>query len=81
MNDQLWNVRVKSFGFSLLGLAITSLLGFLVSEDFATLVKTNFGEGLTGTLVLLLVTESVKHLRNLAVTKKLGSSAESVILI
>ena len=78
--NELITIRLKSFGFSLLGVAITGVLGFLSSADFATLVSTNFGEGAATTLVLLVVTEVVKHLRNLSVLKKFGAT-KSVQLI
>lgn len=79
MNAKLINARIISFGWSFLSLLGTSLLGMLLSPEFADIVVQNFGEGFVSTLTLLVVTEVVKHSRNLSVLKKrgLGSSSSS----
>lgn len=72
METNLIKTRLISFGYSLLSLILTAFVGVLASPDFATLVQTNFGGGITATLILLVVTELVKHLRNVKVINKLG---------
>lgn len=67
MNSTLIKARLISFGWSFLSLVGTTIAGVLVSPDFATLITHNFGQGLVSTLILLAVTEGVKHLRNLKV--------------
>lgn len=72
----LITVRLKSFGYSLLAFAVTGVLGFLVSPEFSALVTENFGDSVATTLVLLIVPEVVKHLRNLSVVSKFGSTRD-----
>lgn len=79
MDYQLIKARLISFGWSLLSLVITTVAGMLLSSDFAHIVQANFGDGATGALVLLVVTEVAKHLRNLhvinAMAERVGSRA------
>ena len=74
----LIKIRIVSFAWSLLSLAGTALLAMFLSTDFAALVAQHFGEGATSTLILLAITEVVKHLRNLRViagAHRLGGAA------
>lgn len=88
MDYQLIKARLISFGWSLLSLVVTTITGMLLSQDFAHIVVANFGDGAVGSLILLSVTELVKHLRNLRVINtaaaRFGSRAagrETVTLI
>lgn len=79
MNYVLLKTRLVSFGWSVLGLAVSTLAGMFFSSDFAALVMANFGQGLLGSAILMGVTEFAKHLRNLSVTKnddELGSATD-----
>lgn len=73
---ELLKVRVISFLYSLAGMLLSAILGILSSPGFAELVQENFGSGVLGMFVLLVVSESLKHLRNLNVVKtaKLGAA-------
>lgn len=62
---ELIKTRALSFMWSLLSLAGTALTAMLLSPDFANIVTNNFGTGATGMLILMVVTELVKHLRNM----------------
>lgn len=87
MNTQLIKARLISFGWSILSLVGTTIAGVLLSPDFAALVTQNFGQGVVSTLILLAVTELVKHVRNVQVLKSAEASfgsahgSENVILI
>ena len=76
----LLKVRLQAFGWELLSIVIMSIGGLLTSDAFRELVTKHFGETLTASLILLAVTGGVKHLRNLKVLAKLGST-EKVNLI
>lgn len=70
MNAQeLWKVRLVSFGWSCLSFFATGLVTMLASDDFRALIENNFGGSVFGTLLVLLVTELVKHLRNTQLLK------------
>lgn len=71
MNTPL-KVRLISFGYSLLSLVGVAIVGVFTSQDFAVLVTQHFGQGIISTLILLAVTEAVKHIRNLSVLKQAG---------
>ena len=75
MND-LVKIRLVSFGYGLLSLIAIALVGVLASPEFSELIKTNFGNSAFTGFLLLLVPEIVRHLRNLAVMKKLGGVKE-----
>lgn len=62
--SELWNVRTKSFLFSVFGIAITALGGVAVSDQFQALLSDYTGTAFWGTLVVLVVTEALKHVRN-----------------
>lgn len=79
MND-LIKIRIISFSYSFGTLLILAVIGVLVSDDFSSLVKGNFGSGFAGTLILLLTQEFAKHLRNLAVTKQLGGDKKIILI-
>ena len=79
MSD-LYKIRALSFMYGLGSLIILAIGGVIISPDFATLVKTNFGDSALVGFLLLLAPEVARHLRNLAALKKLGSH-EKVILI
>lgn len=87
MDTQLIKARLISFGLSLLSLVGTTIAGVLLSSDFAALVTQHFGQGAVSTLILLAVTELVKHVRNIQVIKSAaslgstGNTKEGVILI
>ena len=76
----IYRVRIQSFLWSFGSLVLIAIAGVLVSSDFATLVKTNFGDTAITGFFLLFVPEVAKHIKNLAALKKLGSH-EKVILI
>lgn len=81
MESELISVRIKAFGYELLGLLITGVLAFLASADFQALVASHFGETLTASLILLVVSGGVKHLRNLLVIKQFGGEGERPTLL
>lgn len=64
METNLLLLRLKSIAWTILGVAITAVLGYLSSTDFAALLTQYTGTAVTGTLVTLVVTELIKHLRN-----------------
>jgi hypothetical protein len=76
MDEKLLLVRTKSFLYSLLGFTVVGVLGFLASPDFANLIVANFGESAVTSLVLLVVPEVVKHIRNLQAIKQFGGEGE-----
>ena len=81
MSD-LYRVRVQSFLWSLGSLVLIAVAGVLVSPDFASLVKTNFGDTAVTGFFLLFLPEVAKHFKNLAALKKLGADySKKVILI
>ena len=77
----LYRVRIQSFLWSFGSLTLIAVAGVLVSSDFATLVKTNFGDTAITGFFLLFVPEIAKHIKNLAALKKLGATGEKVILL
>lgn len=77
----LLQVRIKAFGLELLSVALSGVLGYLASPDFAGLVNAHFGESAIGALLLLVVTGIVKHIRNKRVLKKLGARGDSPIIV
>lgn len=75
MNTDLIKARLVSFAYEAGTLIASSVLGVFVSPDFAALVQAHFGVGMTTSLILLIVTGAVKHLRNLKVLKDAGLGA------
>ena len=81
MNTELLSIRLKSFAFSLFGLALTGISGFLLSADVQKLIGEHFGNTIIGSLAVILVTEIAKHIRNVKLTQKLGARGERIVLI
>lgn len=75
------SVRIKSFLWSLIGMVITAILGVFTSDEFAFLVDEHLGGTIIGAIVLLVVSEGAKHLRNLSVMKKFGAEGVKPTLI
>ena len=73
MNKELIALRVKSFLFELGSLVGVGLVGVFLSPEFQALVTTHAGTGVVGSLIVLVVTGLVKHVRNIKLSKKLGS--------
>lgn len=74
-------LRLKSFGYNLLSAVVVALLGFFSSPEFATLITQNFGDTVLSTVLLLLVPELVKYIRNafvIAKANKLAGSHSSI---
>lgn len=70
MNTQeLWKVRLVSFGWSCFTFFGTGLVAMLGSDEFRSIIELHFGGSVFGTLLVLLVTELVKHLRNTQLLK------------
>lgn len=83
---QLIKARVLSFSYSLATLVGLSIIGVLTSPDFSALVQQHFGDGASSMLILLVVSEGVKHVRNLKVLKDAersvgGEGGKPVVLI
>ena len=74
-------MRFKSFGWSLLMFVVGAIAAAFASPDFAALVNEHFGGSALGTLILLVVTELVKHARNKWQLGRLGTDGRKVILI
>ena len=64
LETNLWVIRIKSFGWELLGVVITAVLGYLGSENVATLLSEYTGTTIAATLLGLVVIGITKHLRN-----------------
>lgn len=75
MDTNLIAIRLKSFGWEILGLAVTGLAGFLLSSDVQALINEHFGSTLAGSLIVLVVTGIGKHLRNVKLQNQLGSAS------
>lgn len=69
MDINLWALRFKSFGWSLLGIIGTSVAGYLLSTDFQNFLSKQGLSAGTVALIMLLITEGIKHLRNKKVLK------------
>lgn len=81
MNTNLWTLRAKSFFISVGGLFITAGAGVLLSDQFSALLQEYTGTAIWGTLVTLLVTEGLKHMKNkvaLGRARKLYGSTNGV---
>ena len=81
MNKELIAIRLKSFGYELATLVVLGILGVLSSSEFSTLVTTHFGDTATASLILLVTSGIVKHVRNLDALKKSLGAKEKVQLI
>lgn len=62
-------IRVKAFATEVGTLLAVTLLGVLSSAEFTTLITTHFGEGMVGTIGVLVVSGIVKHLMNIRAIK------------
>lgn len=84
----LIKARILSFIWSVFAFLLTGVAGLLLSADFQAIVAKHWGTGVSGMLVLMLVTEVAKHLRNLRVVGKMraqhglvsGSSSDDEFL-
>lgn len=73
MNTQtldLIKIRLISFGYQVLALVIATLLGVLFSDDFRNIVVQNAGDGVVGTMIVLVFDALIKHIRNVQVIGK-----------
>lgn len=80
INSELWSIRIKSFLYEAGSVILTAVCGVLVSDDFSNLLTEHFGEGLIVSVVLLLISGGVKHLRNLQVIKKVGATGKRTLI-
>lgn len=81
MNTNLWAIRLKSVGLNLLGIVITAVVGYFMSDDFAHLLHEYTGTATWGTVITLLVSEAFKHWNNVRVVGKLGAAGGPKILV
>ena len=75
--NQMWRVRLVSFGYGFASLLVSAVVAVLLSEEFRALVFTHFGNSFVAGAVMLFVPEIVKHLRNAAKLGTLGGQQES----
>lgn len=68
MEQNLWLIRLKSFGYKLVTLVGTTIVAALVSDQFVsqltTLISSHTSETIWGGLIVLLLPEVVAHIRN-----------------
>lgn len=69
MQYQLIQARVVAFAYEAGTIIVLAICTALISPEFAAAVTANFGDGVTGSLILLVVSGVVKHVRNLNVIK------------
>ena len=81
MDTNLLKIRAISFFYGFASLVGLAIVGVLVSPEFVALIKAHFGSGIFTSLLLLLVPELVKHLRNLSTIKKLGAKEGKYFLV
>lgn len=85
LDKKLVTIRIKNFMWELGTLAGTSVLvfvaDFLSSAQFVSLITSHWGEGAVGAIILMFVSSIAKHIRNIQITNKLGSSTDETILI
>lgn len=65
----IWVVRLKSLGFTVMGVVITAVLGYFASADFANLIQEYTGTAAWGTVVAVVISQLAMHLRNIGVIK------------
>jgi hypothetical protein len=83
MEQNLWLIRLKSFGYKFATLVGTTIVAALVSDQFVgqltTLITSHTSETVWGGLIVLLLPEVVAHIRNKIIVgssrKKFGSTA------
>jgi len=80
MKTDLIVIRLKGFAYEIGGLFLTAFVGVLLSPEFLTLVQNNAGTGLTGSVIVLVVSGLLKHLRNLKVAKELGADDKKLFI-
>ena len=80
MSSELWSVRVKAFAYELLAVVVTGGVTYLSSTDFSNIVNTHFGGTIIGTLILLVVSAGIKHLRNVAIIGRVGSTEHTNLI-
>lgn len=78
-NINLLALRVKSGAWTLVSMLIMAIAAYIVSPEFLTVLQDHTGSAMWGSLLVLLVPEIIKHIRNKIVigraTKKFGSAA------
>lgn len=81
--QKLIKIRLISFGYGFASLLGTALIAVLLSEQFRTLVFSNFGDSFLAGFIMLIVPEIVKQIRNMTKLGKLGarSTDEDIFLI
>lgn len=70
MDYDLIKIRAISFGWELLGLALTLLATMFSSSEFSALVQAHFGDTIISSIILLATSGLIKHLRNIEVIKQ-----------
>ena len=70
IETSLWSLRLKSFAWSILGVAITGVLGFLMSDQFGTLLTEFTGTGIAFVILKEVITGLMLHLRNKGIIKE-----------
>ncbi len=76
MNRELIDLRIKSFMWEAASLLGTALATVLLSPEFRELIMTHFGQGVMGSVIVLVVIGIVKHVRNLNIAKKIGADSD-----
>lgn len=77
MQYELLKARLVAFLYEAGTLVVLAICGALVSPEFSAAVTTHFGDGITGSLILLSVSGVVKHVRNMKVLAESGSDLGS----
>jgi energy-coupling factor transporter transmembrane protein EcfT len=80
MNPQL-KIRLVSFGYGLASIFGTALIAVLLSEQFRTLIFENLGDTFWSGLIMVIIPEIVKAIRNAAKLGKLGARSDDDFLI
>lgn len=84
MDTHLLKTRLISFGYEFGTLIAAAITGVLLSPEFAQLVQAHFTEGTVASVILLVVTGTVKHIRNkyqLGKAIKLGGGEEHPVTL
>lgn len=85
MEQKLLSIRIKSFGLSLFATFLVAASGYVMSDAFQDLVRTEFGVTAFSAIALLVVRELAGHFRNKLELRKaavLGrTDGEEVILL
>ncbi len=75
METNLWVIRIKSFGWELLSVVITAVLGYASSDHVRELLNQYTGTTIVSTLLGLVIIGITKHLRN----KRVIAAAEQTV--